>query len=151
MNLKVKINEDFKAAFKAGEKLKKDCLGMLKTKITEAEKKDGKELDDNGILNIISTYSKQLQQTIDALTKAGQGNVELAINTVLEQKILSEYLPKQLTEDEIVDICKSVAEDVIAPPNMMLGVLMKHFKENYNGQYNSAVLKGIVDRLLKVN
>ncbi len=149
MNLKTRINEDFKAAFKAGEKAKKDCLGMLKTEIMKVEKHEdnkGAELTDVQVMEIVSKYNKQLQQTIDQVK---DDTNTLVINAKAEQGFIAEYLPKQLNADEIKGICIAVARDVIAPPNQMVGYFMRHFKENYNGQYNPTELKKIVDEIIK--
>lgn len=149
MKIKDKINEDFIKSFKAKNFIRKDILGMLKTKITEAEKKDGKELTDDQVFNVINSALKQVEQTIVAT----QGNTESTVykEAVQEKEILLTFLPSQMTDVEIEDEIDSILVDMIFPAdqkNRAVGSIMKHFKERFNGQYNSGTLKSIVDRKL---
>ncbi len=135
MNLKERINADFIVAFKAGNKEKKTTLGMLKAAITTAEKLENKELSDVQVLEIVQKYDKNLDQTIDMLSKAGGGDVSLAISTTLEKGYIADYLPKQMTDDEIREEVKkyTFGLDDINNKNKVLGAIMNYFKQMHTG------------------
>lgn len=145
--MKQRINKEFIDAFKAKETFKKDVLGMLKTKITEAEKKDGKELSNDQIFNVINSSLKQVEQTIVATVSNTESKVYQ--DAILEKEILLTFLPKQMTEDEIrtevVDFINDKKID-LSEKNKSMGMIMKFFKEKYNGKYNAGSLKSIVDK-----
>lgn len=145
MSLKKKIDADFIQAFKDKNTLKKDTLGMLKTKISEGEKKDGKELSDADIVNIIKAYDKQLDQTIASVSDG-----QLKDNTLLEKQVVSEYLPKQMSEGEITEKVKEFVESYTGDSKMLFPEIMKYFKGKYNGSYNAAVVKSVFESLPKV-
>jgi len=147
--MKQRINSEFITAFKAKDMFRKDVLGMLKTRITEAEKKDGKELTDDQVMNVINSSLKQVEQTISMT----QSNPESSVYTeaLKEKEILMSFMPTQLTDAEIESEVIAILEDMIFPPEQSkqaMGAVMRYFKEKFNGQYNAATLKSIVDRFL---
>lgn len=147
--MKNRINSEFIAAFKAKDMFRKDVLGMLKTKITEAEKKDGKELNNDQVFNVINSSLKQVEQTIAATVGNTESNVHQ--EALKEKEILLSFLPTQMTDAEIEAEVIEVLKESVFPAdqkNRAVGGIMKHFKEKFNGQYNSGSLKAIVDRIL---
>lgn len=149
-SLKGRISADFIKAMKAGQKDVKMTLSMLKTAITEGEKKEGKELTDAEVLAIIQKYDKSLDQTLLGLTQGGKGDSELAATTRAEKELIATYLPAQMTEDEIRKEVELIFGGSFDRSNKgkATGLAMKHFQLHYAGNYNSAVLKGIVDEVL---
>lgn len=149
MTLKERINSEFTEAYKAKNMFKKTALGMLKTKITEAEKKEGKELNDSDIISVVSSAVKQIDQTILSYTE-NKADEEKINDAIKEKEILASYLPKQMTDAEMKAEVLVIMEDMIFPPDQAkqaLGGIMKHFKTNYNGQYNPVNLKSIIDEI----
>lgn len=142
MELKAQINSDFIQAMKDKNEKVKMTLRMLKSKITEAEKKSGSvDLTDAQIVAIIGTYGKQLNDTINQAP-----GTALATSSQAELEIIAKYLPKQMTEDEIRE--KVMLTLDINNPKQTLGIVMSFFKTNYAGQYDAKVLKSIVDECL---
>lgn len=143
--LKEKICADFISAFKAKETLKKDTLGVLKTRITEAEKLyKVTELEDKDVLDVIQSMIKRHEQTI-ALYKGASirlDSIEDNMEIEIEQKnILMQYMPSQLSEEEITAILGAILkENPNTPQNKLRGLVMTHFKNNYNGRYDAKVL-----------
>lgn len=148
---KQRILADFIAAYKAGDKIKKDCLGGIKTEITKWEtskQNAGKFISHNDIIQILTSEAKKRR---DAISLYEQEGSETALNNAdkerQELEIIQSYLPEQLSEEKILEI----AEIVIAGNvhKQSFGDVMKHFSTNYKGQYDPAVLKSVTEKLLE--
>jgi uncharacterized protein YqeY len=152
MQLKQKINAEFIAAYKAGDKVRKDALGMLKTKITEIEKKDSREATDADVVSAVQQLVKQRQQTIDAYEKS-PNMTETILDAIVKEKgelkILQEFLPKQMTSEEIDAEVQKILKESTEANNRKLNVVMKTFKKKYNGQYDSRIVKELTEMHLK--
>lgn len=141
-----RIQTDLVSAMKAKDSVRLASLRAIKTAITVAKTAPGasSELTDGDIQNIIQKLVKQRKDSAEQFTAAGRQ--ELADNELAEMNIMEEYLPKQLSEDEIRDIILSRIVQSNVPCNM--GVVMKYFKENYSGQYDGKVVSSITKEML---
>lgn len=153
MTLKEIITIDFMTAFKVGDKAAKMTLGMLKAAITEAEKHEsnkGRELTDVDYLAVVQSYDKKLDQTINAMVNAGKGDMQAAVETLAEKKIIAKYLPTQMTDEairtEVGRLFESISDK--SNKNKVVGTIMGEFKKVFNGTYNAGKLKIIVDQLI---
>lgn len=139
--LKKRINAEYVQAMKDRNGRKKDVLALLKTDITQEEKKNGnQELTDAQIMPVILRAAKQRDQVIESLKEKGpeyQPYIDAALS---ERAIIEEFLPKQLTNQEI----ETEIDKLIADGSNNMGLIMKHFSSNYAGQYNSKELSNIV-------
>jgi uncharacterized protein YqeY len=108
MSLKETLQQDLKEALKSKDKIKLETVRSVINAVKNYEINNKAELDDEGIQKIINTLVKQHK---DSIAQFKQGNREdLASKEEEELKILLNYLPKQLTEEEI----KSIISDIIA-------------------------------------
>lgn len=152
MTLKERINSDYLAAFKARDTDKKNALSVLKARITEEEKKQKVEnLDDSSVLTVIAALAKQRQQTIEIYKY--QVNTSPMVRPALDKEeeelfLLQSYLPQQLSDSEITTELDRIFAGLV-PGSNFIGLVMKHFKEKFNGQYDSKQLKTKVDSYLK--
>src|SRR3712207_1999238 len=104
MSLKEKLQQDWKIAMKNRDKFRSSTLSMAKAAILQVEKTDNRVLDDEEIIGILS---KEVKSRRDALVDFENGNrQDLVDEAKSEIEILLEYLPKQLTEDEIAEIVR---------------------------------------------
>lgn len=147
MTLKERICADFIVAFKAGKKELKNTLGMLKSLITEGEKKEGTELTDAQVLAIVQGYDKNLDKSIDAMSKTDTVGLFLQA-TLAEKEFIKPYLPLQLSTDEMISIIESLGKLDNTNKNKTIGTVMNHFKTNCAGRYNAGILKSVIDELL---
>jgi uncharacterized protein YqeY len=148
MSLKQTIQTDFTTAFKAKEEIRKGTLSMLKAEITKAEKTNGKELDDAGVMKVILSCVKQRKQSIEEFTKGGR--TDLAEKESGELIVLESYLPKQMSETEarekILEILKGTnPED---PKPKRIGTVMGTFNKQYTGLFDNKALKSLVEELV---
>lgn len=107
--LKDKLQSDLKAAMLSGDKLRVSTLNMLKSAILNQEIADGAR--DVGLSDesIVEVFSKESKKRLDAAQMYSEsGNEEKAAAERAEQLIISEYLPEQLTDDQLVKIVEAV-------------------------------------------
>ncbi len=105
--LKNKIQADTIAAMKKGEKEKLAVLRYLAAQIKNAEIEKGKsELPDEEIIKIITSQIKKLEETLALVSRAQRQ--DLRQKTLAEIEILSAYLPKQLSKEELLEAIKKI-------------------------------------------
>lgn len=145
--LQKQIEKEFIEAYKAKEVLKKNTLGILKSKITEWKASKGnanKEILDNDIISIIASEVKKRNQAIEIYkTNSSDIAIENAEKEEAELVILMQYLPKQMSTDEIIieiDFIKAK----LAEGARLMPVVMKHFNENFKGQFDNKKLQELL-------
>jgi hypothetical protein len=150
--IKQKLMDDLKASMKSGDKLRTGCLRMLRSKVLEREvalrpkKGADYELDDEEALQVISTYAKQRKDSIESY-RAG-GREELAAREEAELKIIEEYLPARMSEDELGRIVNEVIADCGATTPKEMGQVMKGVMARVRGQADGKMVNAIVRRKL---
>ena len=121
--LKEKLLEDLKDAMKTKNVNKKNAVQMVRTAILQIEKDKGIEVSDEQILGIVA---KEVKTRKDAIAEYEQANREDLIEKANEEiKALEEYLPKQLTDEELVAEVKKVIEKLNATSMKDMGPVMK--------------------------
>lgn len=136
MSLKQKINEDMKAALRAGDKLKLNLLRMLKSEIRYKEIEKGSELDDNETIDVLSSSLKKHREAIEEFKKGGRE--DLAAQEGKELKIILSYLPEQLSEENLLKLIdESIAETEAQSPKdigKVMRVIMPKVKVRAGGR-----------------
>lgn len=125
------------------------ALNSLKTAITEAEKNNKNiELTDNEIYKIVNKLIKQREDSAESFLKVS--NTEKANNEIEQKNILSEFLPKQLTDDEIKSICLEIMNSLGELPNInvKVGKTIGEFNKKYTGKADSKRVSEIVKNLV---
>ena len=128
-------------AMKARDNTSRAVLSIVLTKykLQEVEfKSQGKEIGDAELLSIIQKVIKELEDEKAGYLKVN--NQERADNISKQMEVISSYLPKQLSEEEIRKIIDSL-EDKSVPS------VMKHFKMNYAGQVDMSLVNSILRSL----
>ena len=110
MPLLDKINTDLKAAMRAKEELRLLVLRTLLSSINYAEIAKQKKLDDGGIIEVIGKEIKQRRESIEAYDKGNRP--DLSAKEKAEMAILQEYMPAQMSRDEITAIVERVIAEV---------------------------------------
>ena len=135
MDLKNKINLDYNEALKAKDKSKISTYRLILSGIKDLDilnrtNPDKKETDDEGIKKLLKKMIKQRAESIDIYKKNNREDL-LKIEEN-EHKILSNYLPKQLSEEETKKICSEVAQKIGASSIKDMGKVMGELKKNYS-------------------
>ncbi|WP_328989246.1 GatB/YqeY domain-containing protein [Kribbella sp. NBC_01245] len=145
--MKQRLHNDMTAALKARDELRKSTLRMALTAITKAEVagKEARELSDAEIIDVLGAEAKKRRESVIAYREAGR--VELAEKEQAEADILAEYLPEQLTADEIAAlVTETIAETGAAelgPRGIgkVMGALQPKVKGKADGGAVSAEVK----------
>lgn len=108
MDLIKRIDTDLKDAMKQRDELRLRVLRGLRSVIKNAEIAKGKDLEESELFKLIQTEIKKRKESIEAYTSGGRK--ELAEQEEGEAQALSEYLPKQLSTEELDVLIKKIAE-----------------------------------------
>ena len=143
------IREEYKIAMLNKNEDRKRVLGNLiaqmKNKEIELRVKN-KELSNEDIISLIQKIIKQNTEANEMFVKGGRN--DLIEQNNIEINILQEFLPKQLTNEEINDIIKSVIVDVNAVSIKDMGKVISQIKSKYAGQVDMSIVSSKIKELL---
>jgi uncharacterized protein YqeY len=99
MSLKSQITDDMKSAMKAGDKDRLKVVRLIMAAIKQVEVDKRIELDDAAVLSVLDKMVKQRRDSVEQFEKGGRD--DLANIEIAEIAVLEEYLPEQLSDDEL--------------------------------------------------
>jgi uncharacterized protein YqeY len=145
-SIKETLQDDWKNAIKQRDKFKASVISMAKAAILMVEKSGVAEVDDNKVIEILA---KEVKQRRDSLVEFENGNrQDLVDQTKAEIEILLQYLPQQLTEEEIRKIVMESAEKLGTSSIKDMGKLMADVRPKVNGRADGKVVSQIVKEYL---
>ena len=136
------ILEDLKTAMKNQDKERLAVIRMVKGSIQMSELNKKHELSDEEVIEVISKEIKSRKDSINEFKKGGRE--DLIQKTQNEINILSEYLPKQLTEEEITEIIDAVFNKVKPESSKDMGKVMRELKPQVSGKADMGLVSKIV-------
>jgi len=146
MPLLEKIHTDLKAAMRAREELRLLVLRGLLSSINYAEIAKQKKLDDGGIIEVIGKEIKQRKESIEAYDKGNRK--DLSDKEKAEMAILQEYMPAQMSREEIAAIIEKVIAEVGAKGPGDKGKVMQKLMPQVKGKADGNEVNSIVIDLL---
>jgi len=149
MALKEKLIEDLKSSMKNKDTIRKNTITMIRAAIKQKEVDERIQLDDDGIIEIISKQLKEKKNVIEDF-KRGQRQ-DLVEQTEKEMEILLEYLPKQLSEEDIRRIVMETVKEVNASSMKDIGLVMKSVMPKLKGKADGSTVNKIVKEILEIN
>lgn len=144
--LQQRINDDVKAAMRSKDKERLGVLRLITAAFKQKEVDERIELDDTMVLAIMNKMTKQIRDSIDQFEKAGRD--DLAAKEAFELEIIQEYLPAQLTEDEISQIIAECVEASSAESAKDMGKVMGLLKPRLQGRADMGKVSGLVKQQL---
>ena len=144
--LKESLMNDLKDAMREKDTIKKNAVQMVRAAILQIEKDKGIEVDDKKILEIIAKEVKTRNDSIKDFEKAGRD--DLIQQTKGEIDVLSKYLPKQLSKEELTEKIKGIIEKTGATTIKDMGMVMKAAKEEIGTAAEGKTINEIVRELL---
>lgn len=148
MALKEKLQSDLTAAMRARDEVRSSTIRMVMTAIKneEVSGKEARELSDAEVITVLSREAKKRREAAEAFEQAGAN--DRAANEKAEGAIIAEYLPAQLSEQEIKDlIAAAIAETGAATPQQM-GLVMKVIQPKIAGKADGGVVSALVKAAL---
>lgn len=144
--LKETLMQDLKDAMKEKDTIKKDTVQMVRAGILQIEKDKQIEVDDAKIIEIIA---KEVKGKKDALVEFEKGGrQDLVDQTNKEIEILSKYLPKQLSKEEIKQEVQNIIETLGATSMKDMGPVMKEAKAKIGAAADGRAINEVVKELL---
>ncbi len=147
MSLKEQLFADLKTAMKEKDTLKKDTVQLIRSGILQYEKDNKVELDDEGVLDIISKQLKSRRDSLPDYVKSGREDLIEKLNKEIE--ILLSYLPEQLSEDEIQKIVEEAIAATGAASIKEMGKVMGMVNPKLKGRADMKVVGALVKKMLQ--
>lgn len=147
MSLKERIENDFKDSLKKKDEIAVSALRMLKAAIQNKEiEKRGAKLQEAEVISIIVKQIQQHHDSIEQFTKGKRD--DLVKRETIELEILKNYVPKQLSEEEIITVVKKIISEEKADGRPDFGKVMKAAMFQLSGKADGKLVSEIVKRLL---
>ena len=144
--LKEKLMEELKEAMREKDVIKKNVIQMVRAAILQIEKDKGIEVDDSKILEIIAKEVKTRQDSITDFEKGERQ--DLVEQAQREIEILSKYLPKQLTREELKEKLTIIIKEIGATSMKDMGNVMKEAKAQIGTAADGRSINEVVRELL---
>lgn len=146
MSLKEQLMDDLKSAMKEKDIVKKNTVQMVRSAILQYEKDNQKELDDEGILDVIAKELKKRRDVLPDYEKSGRDDLIADINREIETLLV--YLPKQLTEDELRAIVDEAIAETGATSMKDMGKIMANIMPKTKGRADGKAINALVKEKL---
>ena len=144
--LKERLSNDLKQAMRDGDKVRRSVLRLVLAAVQNAEIARQAAVEDSDVLGIIAKEARQHQESIDAFE---QGNRhDLVTQQEAEMAILEEYLPQQMTRDEVVAEARRIIEEVGAQGPGDKGRVMPKLIAQLKGKADGREINEVVTELL---
>ena len=146
MGLKAKLESDLREALRNKDEPRKATLRLALAALKNAEIAKGKELDENDVIGVLSKEAKIRRESSAQFAEGGREDLVTQEEQAL--RILAEYLPAQLSDEEIEARAREVIEEVgatsLAQMSDVMRVLMPALKGKADGQVVSETVKAIL-------
>ncbi len=146
VGLRQKLLDDLKQAMRGGDKVRRSVIRLVMAAIKNTEIAKQADLGDTDILGIIAKEVRQRRESIEAFR---QGNrQDLAVQEEAELTILNEYLPRQMTREEIIVAARHVIEEIGAQGPGDKGRVMPQLIAQLKGRADGREINAVVTELL---
>ena len=147
ISLKERLDGDLKDAMRNKDSIRRTVLRTIISEIRNAEIAKQEALDDEGVLVVMTKQAQQRRDSIEAFKSASRS--DLVESESAELKIISGYLPEQLSEDEIEVVITEVISQVEAKGSSDMGKVMKEVMQRVRGRADGKMVSAIVTSRLK--
>ena len=146
MSLKEKLNEDLKQAMRDKEVVKRDSIRAINTMVKQVEVDERRVLDDAEVIKLIQRGIKQREEAISQYSAAGRDDL---VQKEQEQvDVFMQYLPKQLSDDELETGMKEIISEVGATSLKDMGKVMGEDSKKFEGVEDGKRINEMVKKLL---
>jgi uncharacterized protein YqeY len=147
MSLQQRVNDELKSSMLARQAVRTGTLRMLKAALGYAQiEKKTETLSDADVMAMIQREAKKRRDSIEEFEKAGR--TEMAANEKAELEVLTEYLPKALSAEELESLIREVITEVGATSKKDMGAVMKVAQSKVDGRADGKSVSALVSRLL---
>ena len=146
MALKERLADDLKSAMKEKNVIRKNVVQMVRAAVLQFEKDNKVTLDDGGVLEVIAKQLKQRKDALPDYEKSGRD--DLIADLKAEMDVLMEYLPKQLTAEELEVILKEIIAETGTSSIKDMGKVMAEAKKRTVGRADGRMINEVAKVLL---
>ena len=147
MNYIEEIKQDMYAAMKSKDKVKATILRSFLSNLKKIEIEKKEPIEEHEYLSIVKKMVKQLKESIDVYSQAGR--IELAEKEKSELSIIEAYLPKQFSEEEILELIKNIISEISAKNISDIGKVMAIVMKKGSGKVDGGIANRIAKELLQ--
>ena len=146
MSLSERLQDDLKAAMKAGNVVARQTLRLSIAAIKNRRIEKGEDLSDKDVLAILAKEVKKRQDSAEQYGAAGRD--DLKTTELAEIEVLQGYLPKQLGEEETNTVVRETIERLGLTSKKEMGQVMKAVMADHKGQIDGKLVQRIAGELL---
>ncbi|NLY46187.1 MAG: GatB/YqeY domain-containing protein [Tissierella sp.] len=147
MSLKERLMEDMKNSMKNKDTIRKNTITMVRAAIKQREVDERIDLSDEDILDIIAKQLKEKRVAIEEFQRGNRQDLVELTNSEIE--ILLEYLPEQLSDDEVEKIVLEVINELNATSMKEIGLIMKAVMPKVKGRTDGNKVNNIVRKIFQ--
>ena len=147
MALREKLEDDIKASMRNHDQARLDALRFLKFAVQAVEKEQKKELDDAGMIEAATKQASDRRDSIRAFEEGGRD--AMAAKEAAELKILEEFLPPQMSAEDLAQLIKDTAAEVGAASLKDKGKLMGKLMPQVRGKADGTVVNQMATEYLE--
>ncbi len=144
--LKLVLQDNVKAAMRAKEKERLATLRQITAAIKQVEVDTRQDVDDDGIITILTKMCKQRRDSLSQFEAAGRD--DLAAIEIAELAIIEEFMPTAMTNDEVAEAIKAVITEVGAASPRDMGSVMNALRPKLQGRADMGAVSGLVKAAL---
>lgn len=147
MGLKDRLMEDLKTAMRQGDESRKSTIRLVRGAIKNAEIERGRDLEEGELLAVIAKEAKQRRDSIREFEKGGRP--DLVASEEAELRILQEYLPRQMSRQEIEAEAQRVVDELGVSEPRQIGEVMRRLMPQLRGRADGKLVNEVVTSLLE--
>ena len=147
MTMKTRLSDDMKQAMRDRDVLRRDVIRYLRSEVRNQEIRDQKELDDAGVIQVLSRQAQQRRDSIEVYRDADRQ--DLVDKEEGELSVILSYLPQQMTSEEITDLVQQVVDEVGASGPADMGKVMGAIMPQVRGKAEGREVNAIVQQTLR--
>jgi len=147
MGLREKLEDDIKSAMRNHDQARLDALRFLKFAVQAVEKDRKSELDDDGMINVATKQASDRRDSIKAFEEGGRD--AMAAKEAAELLVLEEFLPPQMSAEDIMAIIQAIAAEVDVSSIQDKGKLMGKLMPQTRGKADGSVVNQMATEYLE--
>ena len=141
------LSTALKEAMKAKDKPKLDAIRQVQTEIAKKKSEKGEEATDELVLGVISSYVKKMVKAVEEYQSLGDRGIEMAKKIQFEIDFLSQWLPEQLSEEEVSKIVDEVLSEIGEVDMSQMGKIIGAVMAKSDGLDGSVVSKIVREKI----
>ena len=147
MTMKSRLEDDLRQAMRDRDTLRRDVIRYMRSEIRNQEIRVQDDLDDQGVIQVLSRQAQQRRDSIEAFSEANRN--DLVEKEQAELAIIIEYLPQQMSREEITELVRQVVTEVGAEGPGDMGKVMSRIMPQVRGRAEGREVNAIVMETLR--